>query len=285
MSVGKYFEPLGIIFTKIYGIFIPRNSIELGLKFLGWHEVTPEMVASATTIIASFILLPFLPFLLLAHPTWGLVLWIASIIAVGGYMYQKIDEFTFSYKYDYTNYLTLALQIISIELIRTGNLDKAITLLADMNLGKISYIIKRDVVSKYYPGLQNPSLSEKFIYWLNNECPYPLFTYYVGALIMQQSPELMKAVIKSAQADISRKLRMQLEKAVSKNSLINTMLWMSSMLFALLLSAVGSMFKTDNSFIISVFVFVFYIIFYPFTLYDFFATMYRRIYIIEDLTT
>lgn len=282
LSVGKYFEPLGYIFVLIYSIIINRKSIDLSLKLLGWYNITPEMVASASTVIATVVMIPFLPFLLLAHSTLGLGLWLSSIVAVGAYLYQKPDEFTFIYKYDYTNYLTLAMQILAIELIRSGNLNKAVLLLADMNLGKISYIIKRDVVSKYYPGLQNPSIEEKFRYWLMNECPYPLFTYYVSNLIIQQNSDLMKAVIKSAQADISRLLRYQLERTVSRNSFISMALWMMSILFAMVLSAIGGVFKTENSIVLTIFVFVFYIIFYPFITYDFFATMYRRVYIMES---
>lgn len=282
LSIGKYFEPLGYILVPIYNIFINRRSIELSLKFLGWYSITPEMVASTSTVIPTILMIPFLPFLLLAHPVWGFVLWLGSVLALSIYLYQKVDEFTFAYKYDYTNYLTLAMQILAVELIRSGNLNKAVLLLADMNLGKISYIIKRDVISKYYPYFQNPSIEEKFKYWLINECPYPLFTYYVSNLIIQQSPDLMKAVIKSAQADISRRLKYQLDRIVSKNSFISMALWMMSILFAMLLSAIGGLFRSDNSVVMSIFVFVFYIIFYSFLVYDFFATMYRRIYVIED---
>lgn len=284
--LGSIGEPLGIIGVKfLFRGFVSREVIENALRMLSWNTLTPEKIAGASLLFSLFVTLPLGVICFATLGNTGLWIYLGLVISLGGYFYQLVDEMAFRFKYDFTFYTPIALEIMAIELLKTGNKDKAIENLVRYNLGAISFLVNINVVRPYKLKKIYPSLTEKFLDWLHNECPSELFRHYASQLLSFKKPneKLFNELISDVQTTVFSILEDKMTSSASKTQLALFIIVMISTMATLMIAFLGNSVRIDNPIFIGVTLGVFYVLDIPLLIYDIMAPRVRGLYIIEEL--
>jgi len=285
-SLGYIAEPLGIIGVPLLSPIVTRKTIEVSLKSLAWNDVTPEMVAGASILFALLIGAPITVILYAISPSFGLLTGLIFIYSVSAYLYQMVDEISFPIRYDFTFFTPMALEVMSIELLRTNNKDDAIKRLVDYNLGFISKLVNINVVQKFRKQRFVPSLYKAFVEWVNEECPSDFFRYYVLQILNYTNPseERLKELINDAQNRMYSILEERLSTSSIKVQLSQVFISVGVALLSLVIALMGNSFKVTNNIAIAFVLLILYVFDIPLLVYVISAPSLRSYYTIDDFS-
>ena len=179
-SIGKGFR----FFIKPFAdLIVPEDEIADAIKFLKWDRtiekpLTVDDVMGASAFVS---FLTFLPFYIILSATTSttvaLFIYYYVSLALAVFLYSIPDKITFAYKYQFTFYIPIVMDIMTTVFVQTaGDLSTAILTLYYMKLSEISKIIEKEVISPVMLRKTPETLEERFLNWLQNECPSTLFS-------------------------------------------------------------------------------------------------------------
>ena len=281
---GKTFEFLGVVGILFLSLLVPKKSMESALRMLGWERTTPEIVAGFSMFIG---LLATLPVFLLTYPVsplFGGLTTLMFFFGVTGLLYQFPDQLSFKSKYDFTFYTPLALEIVAVELLKHGNLSRAVETLSNMSLGVISDIIRINVVAPFYTQKRYSSLASRFIDWLQYECPSDVFSFYMLELVSNEpSEEQFNIIVNSAIETIFTTLDNALENSDWKIGIGIYSITIFDILLSLGLTLGSSKIMIQSIPFLTILLFIMFVIDIPLFTYVFIAPLFRRIYVVDEV--
>jgi hypothetical protein len=195
-----------------------------------------------------------------------------------------LDEKTFKLRYDFTIFTPLALEVMALELMRTGNKDEAISRLADFNLGYISMMVKKMVIKKFRKDPMVSSKYKAFLRWMEENPPSEFFKYYALQLLSYDVVDEVrfKELIEDAQNRMYTILEDRLMNSSTKLQLVIVFGSVGGALMVILLPILANIFRINNPIAISIFLFFAIVINLPLLTYLISVGSMSRYYTIDE---